>query len=148
MATDFLVLGGIVFDDWSTPHQMPFGGAQAMAVHKLPGGARVVDTLGPDEADIKFTGIMYDDNAYGVSETLDALRLNGTQVPLIFAGRFYLVIVARTKVDIRRFPQLVAYDVTCLVTQNNMAGNLSSIVSTVTSLVSADLSSALSIAGF
>ena len=111
MATDFLVLGGIVFDDWSTPDRMPFGGAHAMAVHKLPGGSRVVDTLGPDEADIRFTGLMYDNNAIGVAETLDALRLNGTQVPLIFAGRFYLVIVARTKVDIRRFPQLIAYDV-------------------------------------
>ena len=148
MATDFLVLGGIVFDDWSTPSRMPFGGAQAMAVHKLPGGSRVVDTLGPDESDIRFTGVMYDDNAYGVSETLDALRLSGTQVPLIFAGRFYQVLVAHVKVDIKRFPQLVAYDVTCLVTQNQMAGNLSSIVSTVTGLVSADLSSALSVAGF
>jgi len=148
MATDFLVLGGIVFDDWSTPDRMPFGGAHAMAVHKLPGGSRVVDTLGPDEADIRFTGLMYDNNAIGVAETLDALRLNGTQVPLIFAGRFYLVIVARTKVDIRRFPQLIAYDVSCLVVQNNMAGNLGAIVSTVTSLVSSDLASALSISGF
>ena len=26
MATDFLVLGGIVFDEWSTPERMPFGG--------------------------------------------------------------------------------------------------------------------------
>jgi len=147
MATDFLVLGGIVFDDWSTPDRMPFGGAHAMAVHKLPGGSRVVDTLGPDEADIRFTGLMYDNNAIGVAETLDALRLNGTQVPLIFAGRFYLVIVARTKVDIRRFPQLIAYDISCLVVKNNMAGNLGSTVSTVTSLVSADLATAMSISG-
>lgn len=145
MATDFLVLGGIVFDDWSTPSNMPYGGHQAMAVHKLPGGARVVDTLGPDEADIRFTGIMYDDNAYGVSETLDALRLSGTQVPLMFAGRFYQVIVARTKVDIKRFPQLMAYDVTCLVVQNQMAGNLNATPSTTTQLVSADLATATSI---
>src|SRR6185437_2595904 len=111
MATDFLVLGGIVFDEWSTPERMPFGGSHVTAVHQLPGGARAVDLLGPNEADIRFTGLMYDNNAIGVAETLDALRLNGTQVPLIFAGRFYLVIVARTKVDIRRFPQLVAYDI-------------------------------------
>ena len=82
-----------------------------------------------------------------MSDTLDALRLAGTQVPLMFAGRFYLVIVAKTMVDIRRFPQLVSYDVACLVTQNSMAGPLTSIVSTVTGLVSADMSTALSIAG-
>ena len=122
--------------------------AQHMAVHRLPGGARVVDTLGPDEADIRFTGVMYNDNAYGVSDTLDALRLAGTQVPLMFAGRFYLVIVAKTKVDIRRFPQLVSYDVACLVTQNLMAGVLgAAIVSTVTQLVSADMATAMSIVG-
>ena len=65
----------------------------------------------------------------------------------MFAGRFYLVLVSHVRVDIRRFPQLVEYHVTCLVLQNNMAGNLSSTVSTVTSLVSADLATALSIAG-
>jgi hypothetical protein len=147
MATDFLVLGSIVFDEWSTPSRMPFGGSQAMAVHQLPGGSRVVDTLGPIEADIQFTGVMYDNNAIGVAETLDALRLNGTQVPLMFAGRFYLVLVSHVRMDIRRFPQLVEYHVTCLVVNNNMAGNLSSTVSTATSLVSADLATALSIAG-
>ena len=148
MATDFLVLGGIVFDDWSTPDRMPFGGAQITAVHKLPGGARVVDTLGPDEMDIQFTGVMYAGNAVGVAESLDALRLTGAQVPLMFAGRFYMVIVARTKVDIRRFPQLATYHVTCLVTQNTMAGNLNANPSTVTALVSADLSTAMNISGF
>ena len=148
MATDFLVLGGIVFDDWSTPERMPFGGAQLMAVHRLPGGARVVDTLGPDEADIRFTGVMYNDNAYGVSDTLDALRLAGTQVPLMFAGRFYLVIVAKTKVDIRRFPQLVSYDVACLVTQNLMAGALTQRLSRrLRDWSSADMSTAMSIVG-
>jgi hypothetical protein len=28
---------------------MPLGGHQAMAVHKLPGGSRVIDTLGRDD---------------------------------------------------------------------------------------------------
>jgi hypothetical protein len=43
--------------------------------------------------------------------------------------------------------QLVAYDVTCLVVQNNMAGNLSNTQTTVTQLVSADLASAMAISG-
>ena len=58
MATDFLVLGGIVFDDWSTPERMPFGGQHITAVHKLPGGARVV-TLSGLISGIRFTGVMY-----------------------------------------------------------------------------------------
>ena len=145
--TDTLVLGGIAFDDWSTPEKMPFGGKQAMAVHKLPGGSRVVDTLGPDEADIQFIGTMYANDAYGVADALDALRISGAQVPLMFAGRFYLVIVAEALVDIRRYPQLMNYHVSCLVVQNNMAGALGVIGSTVSNLVTSDMATALSLAG-
>jgi hypothetical protein len=145
MATDVLVLGGIAFDNWSTPERMPFGGKQAMAVHKLPGGARVVDTLGPDENDIMFTGQMYNNNAYGVADELDSMRIAGAQIPLTFAGRFYLGIIAEVHVDIRRFPQLVEYHVNFLVVQNSMAGVLGAIASTVSSLVTSDMSTATSI---
>jgi hypothetical protein len=145
MATDQLILGGIAFDSWSTPERMPFGGKQAMAVHKLPGGARAVNTLGPDENDIMFTGQMYNNNAYGIADELDSMRIAGAQVPLTFAGRFYLVIIAEVHVDIRRFPQLVEYHVNCLVAQNNMAGILGAITSTVSNLVTSDMASAVSI---
>jgi len=33
-----------------------FGGAQMMAIHKLIGGQRVIDTLGPDDENISWTG--------------------------------------------------------------------------------------------
>jgi hypothetical protein len=56
MSTDTLTLGGIVFDDFSTPHHMPLGGQQAMVVHRLPGGSRVIDTLGPDDDDYSWDG--------------------------------------------------------------------------------------------
>jgi hypothetical protein len=147
MANDFLTLGGLVFSDWSTPSQMPFGGEHMMAVHRLPGGQRVVDTLGPSESDIQFRATVFENDAYEFTEALDALRIGGAQVPLTFAGRYYLVIVRHVKIDIHRFPQLVAYDVSCLVTNNQMAGNLGSAASTVTSLVSADLATAMSISG-
>jgi hypothetical protein len=148
MATDQLVLGNIIFDEWSTPERMPFGGSQQLAVHRLPGGNRVVDTLGPDEEDIHFTGTMYANNAYGVADALDGLRISGAAVDLTFAGRFYSVIVRECHVDIRRFPQLMSYHVLCLVVQNNMAGPLGAITSTVSSLVVADMATMMSLAGF
>jgi hypothetical protein len=51
MPTDILILAGVEFDSYSTPQRMMGGGNQAMVVHKLPGGDRTIDTLGPDEAD-------------------------------------------------------------------------------------------------
>jgi hypothetical protein len=51
--------------------------------------ARVVDTLGPDERDIVFSGMVYNNDAIGISEAIDAMRLSGAVVPLSFAGRYY-----------------------------------------------------------
>jgi hypothetical protein len=147
VTTDVLVLGSIVFDQWSSPQAMPFGGRQEMAVHQLPGGARVVDTLGPSEADIQFSGIMHANDAYGVADQLDSLRISGAQVPLTFAGRFYTVLVKETHVDIRRMPILMEYHVSCLVVQNTMAGPLSIITSTTSQLVASDMATAMSIIG-
>jgi hypothetical protein len=46
MATDILVLGSIVFDNWSTPERMPFGGEQQLAVTSFQAALALVD-LGP-----------------------------------------------------------------------------------------------------
>lgn len=147
MATDALVLGGIAFDDWSTPSRMPFGGKQALAIHKLPGGSRVVDELGPDEMDIAFTGTLWGDGSFDNGVALDALRSGGQIVPLMYCGQFYQVIVQECSVIVERFPQYAAYNVSCLVVSNPMAGGLGAIVSTVGSLVSADLATVASLAG-
>lgn len=147
MPTDLLSLGGIVFDDWSTPSEMPFGGNQALKIHKLPGGSRVIDILGPDEMDIAFRGILWGPDADVRAGALNALRISGSPIGLAFGGNFYQVIVQKCTLTIHRYPQWYEYDITCVVSSNPMAGSLSSAVSSFSSLVSADLASALSIAG-
>lgn len=124
MANEPLILAGIVFDSYSTPRRMPFGGNQAMVVHKLPGGSRVIDTLGPDEAEISWEGEFFGDDAYATSVALDGLRAAGRLVPLIFAGQTRQVIIARFEPRIRRMPVWVEYSVTCTVLQNPGLGVL------------------------
>ena len=53
---DVLTVAGIPFTDFAPPDAMPGGGDQAMVGHKLPGGQRVIDILGPDEADVTWSG--------------------------------------------------------------------------------------------
>ena len=48
MIQDILSVGGVVFDSYSTPDIFSDGGKQVLIVHKLPGGSRVIDELGPD----------------------------------------------------------------------------------------------------
>ena len=148
MPTDILTLGGIVFDDFSTPERMMFGGAQMMVVHKLPGGSRVIDTLGPDEANITWRGEFFgDDNAYATALALDAMRASGQVVPLTFGGQFRSVIIDTFIAEIRRFPSWVAYQISCTVYQNPQQGSLIPSFGSIDSLVVSDFSSAATAAG-
>ena len=138
--SDRVTLGGFVLDGFSAPQTMVGGGRQAMAVHKLPGGSRVIDTLGPDDADIPIAGQLYDANAYATCRAIDAMRAAGTQVPLIWGGQFLMVIVADFRYTVHRFPNWCDYSILCLVASNPAQGALGAIVSTVGGMIAADLS--------
>lgn len=138
-----LSLAGITFDSYSTPRRMGAGGQQAMVVHKLPGGSRVIDTLGPDEADIGWEGEFFGDDAYSTALALDGIRAAGQVVPLTWGGQSRLVIVSQFQYGIRREPVWVEYSVVCTVFQNPSLGGLSAVSIGVDSLISADLSLAV-----
>lgn len=142
---DALVLGNIVFRDYSPPERQMFGGQMAMVIHKLPGGTRVIDELGPDEADIAWHGFFFDDAALDICASLDALRASGNVVSLTFAGMHRSVIVKEFIARIAREPNWVEYEIVCTVTQNASLGALGAVVSTIDSLVGSDLSTALAI---
>jgi hypothetical protein len=151
-----LILGGIVFQnyDYSPPSHMPFGGNQAMVVHKLPGGSRVIDTLGPDEADISWSGFFFANTALQQCQTLDALRAAGKVVTLTFAGMSRQVVIKNFLPKIRRFPNWVDYEISCTVSANPAFGATSaapdasaiSVISAATNsdlLIASDLARAL-----
>ena len=144
MATDQVILGGFTLDGFAAPQVMVGGGRQAMAVHKLPGGSRVIDILGPDDADIPIAGQLYDNNAYTTCLALDALRASGVTVPLIWGGQFKMVIIEDFRFIVHRYPNWCDYSITCIVASNPAQGVLGGIISTVGSLIASDLSAAIS----
>jgi len=142
--TDTLILGGFTFQnaDFSPPTRMPFGGAQALIVHKLPGGTRVIDTLGPDEDDITWSGFFFCTNALQQCQQLDAMRAGGLKVQLTYAGMSRQVVVKRFKPHIRRYPHWIEYEITCTVSDNPFASSSLTSPATPDTLVSSDLSTA------
>ena len=114
MSSDIMILGGVVFDGHDAPSGMPFGGKHAFEVHKLPGGRRVVDLLGPDEMDIAWSGHFYGDDAYDKAMILNGIRIAGAPVPLIYAGQFYQVLISEFTPTIRRMPVWVEYRIQSL----------------------------------
>lgn len=143
MPSSILSLAGIVFDNFSTPRRMGAGGSQALVVHKLPGGQRVIDQLGPDESDIVWNGEFFGDDAYTTVLALDAVRQAGQVVPLIWGGQYRSVILSNFSYFARREPVWYEYQVVCTVYQNPMAGVLGAVASSIESLVLSDIAVAI-----
>jgi hypothetical protein len=140
---DALILGGVTFDGFSTPSELGAGGEQSMVVHKLPGGARVIDTLGPDEADITWQHYFFSNDALSKVLTLDGMRAAGSVIDLTFAGQFRSVIIKKFEWKIRRYPVWINYSITLMVYQNPSQGISGSISPSIDTLILSDLSAAL-----
>ena len=140
-----LILGSIIFTDYAIPEQIQFGGRQALPVHKMIGGGRISDAMGPDDDDLSWTGRFQGSLASVLANQLDRLRASGAQVPLIFGGRFYKVVVADAKLNFQR-PYQIPYSVTCTPVSGPNAGGFASVVQTIDALVSGDMASVANLA--
>jgi hypothetical protein len=88
-----LVLGPVQFHGFEIPDRIGFGGQQRLAVHDMPGGQRVIDTLGPTPTDIAWSGIFTGPDATLRARTLDALRVQAAVLSLSWDVFFYSVII-------------------------------------------------------
>ena len=139
-----LVLGGFTFTDYAIPEQVSLGGEHKFVVHKLIGGTRVVDAMGPDDSDISWTGRFQGPDAVSKAMALDQLRISGAQVPLIVDSQFRLVGVHKFEWDYQRWYQIL-YKISCLVVSS--PGGLFGSVASLDGLVAADINAATAIIG-
>jgi hypothetical protein len=123
MALLALLLGPILFQDFELPASITWGGAQSLTVHKLPGGARVIDAMGRDDADITWSGIFSGPFAADRARALDLMRGDGALWPLTWGSFFYSAIIFRFEADQRR-PNWIPYRITCKVLRDETAALL------------------------
>jgi hypothetical protein len=109
-----LTLGGVVFQDFEIPESVNFGGDQQLVVHKLPGGARVIDAMGPDDSDIHWSGRFRGANAEGRALLLEYLRRQGSQILLSWSLHRYQVVIREFKADFRQSYE-IPYSIACTV---------------------------------
>ncbi len=112
--SDTLLLGPVTFHGFELPARISFGGAQRLAVHRLPGGARVIDAMGPDEAPIVWSGAFAGADAADRARLLDLLRAGGLPLPLAWDAFAYLVVIARFEAQYEH-PNWVPYRIECMV---------------------------------
>jgi len=109
-----LVLGPVVFQDFEVPSGILFGGSQRLAVHRLPGGTRVIDALGRDDARISFSGYFSGSDATLRARTLDELRATGIVLPMTWDVFYYSVLISELTADYQN-GWWIPYRITCTV---------------------------------
>ncbi len=134
MSDVVLLLGPIVFQDFELPPAINFGGRQRLALHRLPGGSRVIDTLGRDDAQISFAGIFTGPDATLRARSVDALRVVGMALPLTWDVLFYTVLISDFRADYRN-GWWIPYRIVCTVVQDEASALLQPSVSLATAVL-------------
>ena len=127
MQTSPVQIGEINLQDFEVPPSIRFGGCHRVVIHKLSGGGRVVERLGPDDGDIYLSGTFSGPYAEARMRDVDNLRLTGEVVWLTWDSFRYQVIV-KTFVANFHNPWWIPYHVSCVIVRQpgaNMPGSLS-----------------------
>lgn len=147
MAGRSISLGGILFRDFEIPEEVNFGGGHMVRVHKLVGGARVVDTMGSDPDNIRWRGRFRGLSSVRRAKAVDAIRIAGRPVSLSYGGFYGLVVVTHFEGNYQGI-QEVPYSIECTPVAELAGGGsgIASLASSITQLVTGDLSALSSIA--
>lgn len=115
-----VVLGPVQFSGIEVPARIPFGGQQRLAVHKLPGGARVIDAMGRDDADLAWSGYLEGPFAADRAIEIDQLRVAGQPITLSWDALSFTVVVMEFTPDYQRV-NWIPYSIRCVVVTDNAA---------------------------
>lgn len=139
---DTLTLGPFTFTGMAPPDQMPLGGIQQVVVHRLPGGSRTVDVMGPDDHDPEWSGTLWGDSAFSDMLTLDAMRKAGQELAFSWGAEARTVVIAEFHAKVEK-QACVHYSIKLIYTDDGTAQD-TGIGVTLDSMIASDLTTALS----
>jgi hypothetical protein len=121
MSAVTVTLGGVAFQDMEVPDQIPVGGEQLAVVHKLIGGARVIDTMGRDDVALNWSGRFLGSDALDRAQAIDAMRIAGAAVTLTWSTFAYTVVIKRFVYPYRADFWLGDYEIACEIVSDDAA---------------------------
>ena len=121
--SEYLLIGPVLLEAFELPSRVLWGGRQRLAVHRMPGGRRVIDAMGRDDADIGWTGVFSGGDAIARARAVDLMRAGGGVWPLSWGSFFYSVAVARFEAVYER-DNWVPYRIACTVLRDEAEGLL------------------------
>ncbi len=106
-----LVIGALTLQGYEVPSRITIGGAQAVTIHKLPGGGRIIDAMGADDGSIAWRGLFVGPGAAQRARSLDVMRIQGTPQTLSFGDYTFNVIVVHCDYDYQQRGSIINYRV-------------------------------------
>lgn len=137
-----LTLDTFVFQGFEIPERIPLGGAQALVIHKLPGGDRVIQAMGRDDDPIQWNGMFLGANALDRARVLDAMRVAGNAVMLKFLGYQYSVVVKGFRFTIEAFYR-VLYTIDLEVVEDKTQSSSATPTTSLTDAITGDSTAAV-----
>lgn len=137
------------FFDFEVPEVIHLGSSQDLAVKKLIGGNRVIDSLGADPKSITWSGIFFPtqggQSALDRVQQLKAIMDAGQPIALAFDELYYQVFISEFEPDYQFYR--IPYKITCEVLRDMSAPSYSPDLSDLDSDLNSDMSNATSLAG-
>lgn len=117
MADVVLKLGDFVFERNEIPESIVFGGEQALVVHRLVGGTKIVDAMGDYTGPISWSGWLEGQEALSRARQLTAMRAAGVALVLEWSELAFAVVIREFEPDFHRFYK-IPYRITCEVVED------------------------------
>jgi hypothetical protein len=136
-------LGTLTFTGVEVPSLLRVGSEQALIVHKLIGGDRVIQSMGNDPASLSLTGMFTGPTAFQRAQKVAQLRDTGKQLRFGVAGLSVLVYIKAFAYDLTAKSAVIPYALT-LEVQPTPATNPAATTSALSNLVGSDIASGIS----
>lgn len=104
-----VIIGDLVLQGHEVPGRISIGGSQAVTVHKLLGGGRIVDTLGADPGIIAWHGLFVGPEAAARARVLDVMREQGFPRVLSFGDYTFTIVIIQFVYDYKDRGALISY---------------------------------------
>lgn len=110
-----VVIGNVLLSDMEVPERITWGGKQQLAIHRFPGGGRVIDAMGHDPHPLAWSGYFRGPFATSRARSLDAMRVAGQPVGVSWGTFSRTVVIASFECDSANGGFLLPYRISCEV---------------------------------
>ena len=116
MATRLLI-DSFEFQGFEVPDSITLGGSQSLAIHKLPGGVKIIDSMGRDDAPLEWSGIFTGSDALNRVNYLDSWRVRGQIHKLTIGINSYNIVIKEFRPKFERSWH-IPYRIVCEVVED------------------------------